>query len=874
MKVLFKTAYIVLTCFVFQFCKYHYETLPISDVNPKTTIVNKSLRGIGIEQVNLDGLKVKGENWLLAIGIDNYLEWPKLKTAVSDASAFRDILIDKYSFTKKRTILIKDFKATRYNILNTFADFAKRISSKDILIIYYAGHGHIDQITKVGSWIPVDAKLNDYSARISNNEIKSYFNVDAIKAKHILLISDSCFAGDFFRGKSGGYEEVTPETVRRAWQKTSRMVMNSGGLEYVSDQGFGKHSVFSYFLLDRLEQNTQKYILASELFSRIKDGVIYNAKQTPLYGALLDTGAELGGEMVFVLDKKYRNNAIDENEKRAINELNSKIETTNEKMETNPSEEYDNYLINLLNMEKKLYGLKKKLLINNTDNVVFLENKASQITPNNDVFKANLASVIIESEPNDANVYLNDTLYGNTPCQILQLQAGQTVQLKLKKQNYHPKTLDIQLKDGINDLKKVLLKPMFGKLIVNSEPSNAEVFIAGKHVGHTPYTNKMILSGAYLLSVKKKFYLTIKKQTIKIYDETTTKKHFELKPNYGILEVHSEPDASVFLYNINGNQLSNSNTPCEIKALPGKIKVKLLKKGYEDLIFDTTIVVNHTTVIKKSNAVLRRLEGQLTVTTDPFKRGTEVFINEVKKGEVPLIVNLPIGEYKIEARYKNKHEFINMSGTKKVYVKDRDQLMIKIEFNETKFMKIICGKKNITYKEGKLYCIKCPGITDIDWDGGCVSGGTTPIIFGNFTAPDNNEVIVDFYGCGGGVSNFGGFFLLREINNNWSIIRYEEGTRPANCLKVLNNMNRNILICQNYYPHQGDPIETLRYLEIGNSETKNLYLLTIKSDLAHDCCCEKHIENFELKDANQDNIPDLFVTVSEIKAKKKRYCAN
>jgi len=271
-------------------------------------------RGIGVMPQETNDKMTTGHNWLLIIGIDNYIEWPKLKTAVHDAQAVKDILIERYDFSADHVISILDLQGTRHKILNALKKLASQLTPLDRLVIFYAGHGHIDNITKVGSWIPVDAGLNDVSARITNFEIKSYLRIDAIKAKHILLISDSCFSGEFFRSNQTQPIKNSHETIQKSWQKTSRMAITSGGIEPVVDQGFKDHSVFSHFLLDTLQQNNKHYLPVSELFENIKSGVIVNAKQTPIYGILLDTGAQIGGEMVFCLDPMFHIKSVNKKE--------------------------------------------------------------------------------------------------------------------------------------------------------------------------------------------------------------------------------------------------------------------------------------------------------------------------------------------------------------------------------------------------------------------------------------------------------------------------------------------------------------------------------------------------------------------------------
>ena len=42
-------------------------------------------RGISVKPVSPSGEQVAGDQWLFVIGIDTYIEWPRLETAVNDA---------------------------------------------------------------------------------------------------------------------------------------------------------------------------------------------------------------------------------------------------------------------------------------------------------------------------------------------------------------------------------------------------------------------------------------------------------------------------------------------------------------------------------------------------------------------------------------------------------------------------------------------------------------------------------------------------------------------------------------------------------------------------------------------------------------------
>ena len=258
-------------------------------------------RGLSVRPKAPTGEEVKGDLWLVAIGINSYISWPRLKTAVNDAKAVKETLLKRYHLDPARVVELTDEKATRKNILGAFRDLAKKVRPDDSLLVYYAGHGHIDSITGKGSWIPVESATDDPSAWISNRDITDYLNINAIKARHVLLVSDSCFSGDFFRGSRAGLPTINDAFLKRAYTRSSRQAISSGGLEPVSDAGFGGNSVFSHFLISTLNNNRNPYLIPSEIFSEIKAGVGKNANQLPQFGDLHGTGGQDGGELILFL---------------------------------------------------------------------------------------------------------------------------------------------------------------------------------------------------------------------------------------------------------------------------------------------------------------------------------------------------------------------------------------------------------------------------------------------------------------------------------------------------------------------------------------------------------------------------------------------
>lgn len=320
-------------------------------------------RGIAVKPVSPSGAKVKGDQWLFVIGIDTYIHWPRLNTAVSDAKSVRDVLLSRYHFDKDHLIELYDEQATRRNILGRLRFLAKKARKDDSLVIFYAGHGHLDSITKAGSWIPVGSGVEDTSAWITNHDIKNYLRVDAINAKHILLVSDSCFSGDFFRGHRGKLPEVTDIVIEKAYKLTSRQAITSGGLEPVGDEGFGKNSVFSHFLVKTLKENQKPFLVPSSFFPDIKAGVAENAEQFPRFGSLKDTGGQQGGEIILFLkqDSRLKDLSVEAAKRQKELQRLKEIEVAAEKARKKESAEIAKQEKELAELDTKIAAMRKRL---------------------------------------------------------------------------------------------------------------------------------------------------------------------------------------------------------------------------------------------------------------------------------------------------------------------------------------------------------------------------------------------------------------------------------------------------------------------------------------------------------------------------------
>ncbi|HIB94351.1 MAG TPA: hypothetical protein EYO60_08680, partial [Candidatus Lambdaproteobacteria bacterium] len=248
---------------------------------------------------------LSGKYRALVIGNNDYDDpeklWPSLKTAVADAEAVADILKTDYGFAE--IILLKN--ATRRDIVKAFNRLAKEAQTNDSVLIYYAGHGYLNEDTKEGFWIPVDAEGRDDSTFVRNSTIKVKLGVIADKARHVLLVSDSCFSGALLREGNRGVslDQKNERYYQKVAKKKSVQILAAGGLEFVDDNYKGAgHSPFTYYLLQSLKDNNARYFEATDLSQETSRNVSVNTMQTPESGVLQGAG-HAGGEFFFLRKK-------------------------------------------------------------------------------------------------------------------------------------------------------------------------------------------------------------------------------------------------------------------------------------------------------------------------------------------------------------------------------------------------------------------------------------------------------------------------------------------------------------------------------------------------------------------------------------------
>ena len=237
-----------------------------------------------------------GRYHALIISNQEYKQLAPLKTPHTDADALAAVLRQDYGF---RVTSLRD--NNRATTLDALDQLVEKLTPNDNLLIFYAGHGHLDPATGEGYWLPVTANPRRRSEWISNSDISD--TLRATVARHVLVISDSCFSGTLTRNASAGL--TVSRDKRNYYEKlasrVSRTSLSSGGLEPVDDGGGGKHSVFAGALIAALKRNNEPLLEAESLYGQIKRPVALNssATQKPQYSDVRATGHDDGDFLFF-----------------------------------------------------------------------------------------------------------------------------------------------------------------------------------------------------------------------------------------------------------------------------------------------------------------------------------------------------------------------------------------------------------------------------------------------------------------------------------------------------------------------------------------------------------------------------------------------
>lgn len=264
---------------------------------PNAAPVKQIRTSVSTDNVSLEDINF-GKYYALIIGNQNYDSIEDLFTPHSDSMKTKELLEKEYGFDV--TVLLD---ADNANIMRAINELNDKLTEKDNLLIFYAGHG--SRITtgdyEAGYWLPVNAGAPpDDTFWVSNEFVTRH--LARLKAKRVMVVADSCYAGllsnapgYLFMGDDADY---SLDYVRYKLPQKSRLLLSSGGDAPVLDN-FGRgNSLFARAFLEVL-QNSQGVISGPELFLKVRETVSERSKksgivQIPEFKAIKGAGHEVG----------------------------------------------------------------------------------------------------------------------------------------------------------------------------------------------------------------------------------------------------------------------------------------------------------------------------------------------------------------------------------------------------------------------------------------------------------------------------------------------------------------------------------------------------------------------------------------------------
>ncbi|MFN8211152.1 MAG: caspase family protein [Bacteroidales bacterium] len=234
-----------------------------------------------------------GKFYALIIGNSTYnnTSIPNLKRPVEDARALKDVLLARYTFERENIYFLTDMN--KENVLIALEELQRKILPDDNLLIFYAGHGKMDEESDIGYWLLADADPSRKFTWLSNGTLTEY--IKSLKARHILLVADACYAGSILNFRS---LEDAPASVLDLYKQKSRTAITSGGTTEVSDE-----SKFARFMVQVLNDNNEYYLSSAELYHQVSTAIKNNSITAARQGVIQNVG-DNGGDFIFMLKEK------------------------------------------------------------------------------------------------------------------------------------------------------------------------------------------------------------------------------------------------------------------------------------------------------------------------------------------------------------------------------------------------------------------------------------------------------------------------------------------------------------------------------------------------------------------------------------------
>ena len=264
------------------------------------------------------------------------------------------------------------------------------------------------------------------------------------------------------------------------------------------------------------------------------------------------------------------------------------------------------------------------------------------------------------SHPSHATVMIDGVERGVTPLSLYDVAPG-SHRVKFRLNGYEDHDLIAEAAYGRVMQHSVILEPLKGILLLQSDPEGADIVIDGASIGTTP---RLITH----LDAKDRHRITL---NLAGYCQRVLDVHFEgRKPQVrmekmmldsGIVKVESDPaGAEVFV-----NGVSRGVTPIEVRDVPkGRATIRVSLAGYEPEQRELSIKAGDEQTLALA---LKGKPGKLTLSSVP--EGARLYIDGEFKGMSFVSEKVKAGEHVVRAElkgYGTKEETVTVNNDETV----------------------------------------------------------------------------------------------------------------------------------------------------------------------------------------------------------------
>ena len=183
-------------------------------------------------------------------------------------------------------VLVNEAAQPRF-LKPAFVEASKLLTTGDLLVLYYSGHGGQQWDTSGDEQDAMDETLCLYSGELVDDDI-ARFLCKLRRGVRVLFVTDTCNSGTNFRGR-GRVKRSTPVVVRKAPQQFKGSLLHFGGCEDGrSSYGAEDGGVFTNALLDVMWCHSRRPLTYADWFDRAAGRM--PEYQTPVFSFWGETG--------------------------------------------------------------------------------------------------------------------------------------------------------------------------------------------------------------------------------------------------------------------------------------------------------------------------------------------------------------------------------------------------------------------------------------------------------------------------------------------------------------------------------------------------------------------------------------------------------